>query len=228
MNSAPAMANAPARLLACPQCQGPLTPDMLAADAVQRCPTCATELRIAAFPAALRPCVKGGFGDLIVEDTESACFHHAGKRAKSACDGCGRFLCDLCDIRMQGRHYCSSCLEHAARFGSIPELESAYSRFDLLSLAVACLPLMLALPVFLALSFIALEVAVGAGLGMLLFPALFSAPIAMYLSIAYRKRSTGPWPRSKATSIVAFIIAACVLAILVAVISFPIYLTLTR
>ena len=177
---------------------------------------------LAAFPAALRGESKGAFGDVVVDEGEASCFQHAEKRAKTACERCGRFLCELCDVVLRGHHYCAGCLEQATSSGDIPEFRSAYNRFDLMALAVACLPFMLAVPVFVSLFTVDMTMAIGGGFGVMVFPALVSGPIAIYLSIAYRKRNAGPWPRSKAISILAFAVGASTMGFLVLLIAFPI------
>jgi hypothetical protein len=45
---------------------------------------------------------------------EAACFDHPGKRAVAACQQCGRFVCRLCSVEMDGVVYCPSCVAAGA------------------------------------------------------------------------------------------------------------------
>lgn len=44
-------------------------------------------------------------------DEQSSCFFHPEKAASLACDGCGRFLCSVCDIPVGKDHLCTRCLQ---------------------------------------------------------------------------------------------------------------------
>lgn len=46
-------------------------------------------------------------------DDFAACFFHAGKPAAIPCDICGRFLCELCDLRLDKAHLCTLCVQAA-------------------------------------------------------------------------------------------------------------------
>lgn len=43
------------------------------------------------------------------------CYVHVGTPAVGACVSCGRFVCDVCRVTMDGRIFCKSCLEKGAR-----------------------------------------------------------------------------------------------------------------
>ena len=38
------------------------------------------------------------------------CYVHVGESAVGACVACGRFVCDVCRVDMEGRIYCKGCL----------------------------------------------------------------------------------------------------------------------
>jgi hypothetical protein len=78
-----------------------------------------------------------------MEEGESACFYHAEKRAVVPCDQCGRFLCSLCNIELDGKHFCPACLETARNKGNIRVLERGRTRYDQIvwSLLIVPLPL---------------------------------------------------------------------------------------
>ncbi|MCX7887244.1 MAG: hypothetical protein N3B01_08360 [Verrucomicrobiae bacterium] len=74
-------------------------------------------------------------------DGEAGCFYHPSKAACVVCDACGRFLCGLCDVELDGEHYCPPCLEakHQVRIRS--RLESRCVLYDNIALALALLAL---------------------------------------------------------------------------------------
>ena len=59
------------------------------------------------------------------------------------CDGCGRFLCALCDLELDGRHLCPACLQSAKKKGGIPQLDNRRTIYDSAALSLGLLPLIL-------------------------------------------------------------------------------------
>lgn len=138
------------RPLACPKCRATLpgTPAELAR--LHRCPACAVQLEITAFPALQRAPVAGSTGDLVITDGEASCFHHPQKRAVVPCAACGRFLCALCDIEVANQHFCAGCFESGAARGSIPALERSRTRYDNIALSLVTLPVLFGCAVVLS------------------------------------------------------------------------------
>lgn len=97
----------------------------------------------AAFPALLRHAAapSRGRGQIPAADDEASCFYHPRKQAAVPCDGCGRFLCSLCDVQMGGRHLCPQCIELAAsgRAG-INSFDNRRVLYDRLALLLAVVP----------------------------------------------------------------------------------------
>jgi hypothetical protein len=112
------------------------------------------------FPALNRPADLGATAVTALMDGEATCFYHPQKRAHVPCDACGRFLCALCDLDLNGRHLCPACLESGARKGRIQELERQRTRWDQITWTV------LILPPLVSCGFLA-PVAALAGLGIL-------------------------------------------------------------
>ena len=59
------------------------------------------------------------------------CYVHVGESAVGACVACGRFVCDVCRVDMEGRIYCKGCLaQGSSRPGasSGPAPASAFRR----------------------------------------------------------------------------------------------------
>jgi len=48
------------------------------------------------------------------------CYVHVGESAVGACVACGRFVCDVCRVDMEGRIYCKGCLSQGSRPPSQP------------------------------------------------------------------------------------------------------------
>jgi hypothetical protein len=74
---------------------------------------------------------------------EASCFFHPEKRAHVTCDGCGRFLCALCDLDVYDAHLCPQCLEAGERKRTIKSLERGRTRYDQIVTALLILPLVL-------------------------------------------------------------------------------------
>ena len=107
------------RLVACTKCRTPLPPVLYNTRDLRACPSCRTKLQVEVFPAVLRPPGPGSAGEAVVMDGEATCFFHATKRAVVPCDSCGRFLCAVCDVEMNGEHLCSLCIESGKKKGRI-------------------------------------------------------------------------------------------------------------
>src|SRR4051812_45824912 len=98
-------------LLLCPKCKTAVSDDSLNRGELVACRSCAAPLQAEIFPAFFRPVALGRGGEALLVETESSCFYHPHKKAVLPCEGCGRFLCALCDCELRGRHFCPACLE---------------------------------------------------------------------------------------------------------------------
>jgi hypothetical protein len=145
-------------LPACTKCSMPLQAEFVNAEELQPCPRCESPLRVELFPAFFRETPRGRAGEALLADTEASCFYHPNKRASVVCSGCGRFLCALCDLELEGAHYCTACLEAATTAKKIKSLENRRTLYDVI---VLCAGLLFFLP--------------------------FMAPTAIYLTIKHWK-----------------------------------------
>lgn len=102
-------------------------------------------MRVSAFPAvaAIRA---GSLPEAIAAESEASCFYHAGSRAAIPCDQCGRFLCQLCDIEIGGRHLCPACFQAGVSERKIEVVETRRTMYDSVALAFAILPALLVWP----------------------------------------------------------------------------------
>jgi len=117
------------------------------------------------FPALFRPPKRGRPGQAAIDAGEAACFYHPNKQAVVICDRCGRLLCTLCYLDIQGRHFCSNCLAEIEQEGQAAHrFVRSSTRWDSLALMLATLPLLL------------------------FFVTIITAPIALFLVVKYWNR----------------------------------------
>jgi hypothetical protein len=150
---------------------------------LRACPACGARSRIDVFPAALRPPGPSSIGEAVMVEGEASCFYHPTKKAILPCESCGRFLCAICDVELNGQHLCPGCLESGKRKGKLKQLENKRTLYDNLALAVAVYPMLL------------------------VWPSIVGAPIALYLAIRYWKAPTSVIPRTRWRAVLAIIIA---------------------
>ncbi len=147
----------------CDLCGGANSAELLNLEGFVPCRSCRAGLQVTVFPAFFKPVVEGRAAEQILTDDDAGCFFHAGKKATVVCDGCGRFLCALCDISLGDDHLCASCIEAGRRKGKITTMNNRRTRHDKVSLSLAVLPM-----IFWPLT-------------------LITAPAALYTSIRHRK-----------------------------------------
>lgn len=125
--------------LPCPACRRPLPNDAHGLAALSACPSCGEELEAIPFPALGRGVPVGSVAEPTAAPEDAACFQHPGKRAVVPCDACGRFLCALCDLEIEGSHLCPTCLEAGRRKGTVAVLERSRTRWDRIATALTLL-----------------------------------------------------------------------------------------
>lgn len=126
----------------CPECDR-TAPIVLSEPFVRTsCPSCNTPVSIDVFPALVRGHAVGQLGERVITDEESSCFYHPAKRAVVPCESCGRFLCALCDIELNGRHLCSACVESGVAKEKLTQLKREYVHYDDIALALAIVPML--------------------------------------------------------------------------------------
>jgi ribosomal protein S27E len=167
----------------CANCGSPLVLPL--SDAAMRAPchACGTDIWVEAFPALLRATPQGRPGETLIVEDESSCFYHPAKKAVVHCQECGRFLCALCDIEMNGRRLCSACIETGVRKGRLARLQKEHVHYDDIALALATLPLLL------------------------FWATLITAPIALYIAIRYWNRPLSAAPRRRWRFVLAIVVA---------------------
>ncbi len=116
-------------------------------------------------------------------DGEASCFYHPQKRASVPCAACGRFLCALCDVDLNGEHFCPACMDTGQKKGKLTQLENKRFLWDSAALGVALLPL-------------------------LMWPiTMLTAPAAIVIAIAGWKKPSSMIPRTRVRLYAALLIA---------------------
>ena len=134
------------RPLACTRCGAPLPQGVPGVAVATQCPVCHASQQVVLFPAFNRPAAAGAAAELIIAAGEAACFYHAEKRAVVPCDGCGRFLCALCDVKLGDNHFCPACLEARREPARLGPVERGRMRYDQVVWSLLVLPLPLCFP----------------------------------------------------------------------------------
>lgn len=128
--------------VSCAQCRTPLS-DLFNVGELRACPGCGTPTLVEVFPALFRARVVGAAAETILAEGDAGCFFHPQKKALVPCEGCGRFLCALCDVELHGQHLCPACLEVGRKQGRLKNLENHRDLHDRTALLCATLPLLL-------------------------------------------------------------------------------------
>ena len=194
----------------CPkrQCQAPLDNSILNTGKLTPCAVCGSPVQAEVFPALLRPETRGVDGERVLLEDEAGCFYHPQKKAVRPCDGCGRFLCALCDCELNGRHYCPACLEAGRKKGKIQSLENHRINYDSMALALVLWPLVPCLTVIFYFLYVA---------------SIFTAPAAIFIAIRHWNSPRSLVHRTKARFVIAIIIGVLELVGWVAVIAGIVY-----
>lgn len=174
--------------LTCPGCKATLEGGALNQPGLHPCSNCGLPLQVEVFPAMFRRAAAGRDGELVVVEGDSTCFFHPAKKAVRPCEGCGRFVCALCDCELHGQHYCPTCLETGKKKGKIKSLENQRTLYDSIALTLAVLPI-------------------------LMWPITFmTAPAALYMSLRYWNAPRGLIRRTKVRYILAIIFSTLQIA----------------
>ena len=149
------------------------------------CPSCTSPLRVEVFPALFDDPAPAQASQSVVVEGEASCFYHPNKKAVLPCEGCGRFLCALCDVELNGQHLCPACLESGQKKGKLSSLDNRRVLYDSLALTLALVPLTVILWPF----------------------TLITAPAAMFVAIRYWRAPGSVVQRTKARLILAMLLA---------------------
>ena len=129
--------------ISCLQCKHPLNRLVWNTQSLKSCPACRSQLRADVYPAALRSATAAVPAEVIQTGREAGCFYHPRKRAVLACSICGRFLCALCDIELNGKHICQRCFEKGKTDRKIQGLENHRVCYDKVAFYIALFSMLL-------------------------------------------------------------------------------------
>jgi hypothetical protein len=176
-----------ANAIACAACSTPVPQEFWNREESVRCQVCGQPLRAAVFPAIVYYTL-GVSPSALQGETEASCFYHPQSRATVPCQQCGRFLCALCDLDVNGRHVCPRCFEKAET------IEPRRTMYDSLALAISTFPMLL------------------------FWPALITAPWALFLVFRRWSAPSSIVPRTKVRFVLAALFAGAELAFFIFVI----------
>jgi hypothetical protein len=167
----------------CTKCNASLPDEVFNAADFIRCPSCNSKIRIDVFPALLESPSSGPAAQSLLVESEASCFYHEKKKAVVPCDYCGRFLCALCDVELNGEHFCPSCLESGTKKGKLRNLQNHRILYDSIALSLAVLP------------------------AILIWPSIVTAPMAIFIAIRYWRAPLSIIPRTKVRFVLAIALA---------------------
>ena len=125
------------------------------------CPACGVLTQVEIYPSFFQAETVGKAAEPLASSEEASCFYHPQKKAAVPCESCGRFLCALCDVELNGQHLCPNCIQTARNKGRLRNLENERMLYGSIALTLSVLPL-------------------------LIWPfTLISAPLAIYVAIRY-------------------------------------------
>ena len=180
----------------CPRCQSSINDITLGPGSFTRCPQCLSAFEMEIFPAFFRRQSQAAEAETVLIEGESTCFYHADKRALLPCQGCGRFLCALCDCELHGEHFCPSCLEVGATKGKIKSLENRRTRHDSIALMLAIAPMLF------------------------FYATLITAPVTLYIVIRHWKTPLSIVRRTRIRFVIAAVLASLQIVGWIAIIFF--------
>jgi hypothetical protein len=174
-------------LLKCGKCQAILPPSQFNTGQLVPCLSCGSPLEVEVFPAILRS-TAAAFPEPLLVEGETSCFYHPDKKAAVVCESCGRFLCALCDLELNDRHFCPVCLESGQKKAKFKDLENSRVLWDRVVMSVAVLPIVC------------------------VWPSIIGAPMTLYLVWRYRKAPCSITGKSNLSFVVAGALASLQIA----------------
>ncbi len=178
-------------LVQCPRCRASLLDGIFNQPEPSPCPACSVPLQIEVFPALFRRIASGRDGETVMVEGESTCYYHPNKKAVLPCQGCGRFLCALCDCDLNGQHFCPACLETGKAKGKIKNLENQRTLYDSIALALTVLPIAVVFGVYFT---------------------FITAPMALYIAIRYWNAPRSIVHRTRIRYVIAMVLATLQIA----------------
>lgn len=168
--------------LRCAKCDSPLHEDYLKGGS-QICYHCRRPVDVTVFPAFYMDRETGGSGESRTSEEEAACFYHQQKRAERICASCGRFICDLCSVKLDESDICARCLEISVENKEYAMFENRRVLYDGIALQLSVFPMIFVIPTIL------------------------TAPAAMYMCVRYWKTPLSVTSRTRIRFVLAFLLS---------------------
>ncbi|MBI9076891.1 MAG: hypothetical protein JEZ02_15900 [Desulfatibacillum sp.] len=166
----------------CPSCEAQFRPAVFNSGRPEPCPLCNKKFQTEVFPALTATQEETQRSETLV-DEQAGCYFHPAKKAATVCEVCGRFVCALCDLDINGVHMCPHCLETGKKKGTIEALDNSRMLYGKMALYTA---------------FFSFFISVLSG---------FLAPITFYIIIRYWKAPGSITGSGKGRFVVAGILA---------------------
>jgi hypothetical protein len=151
---------------------------------MELCPGCGVPVRADVFNAFLRRDDLAPNAESILEQGQAECFYHPGKQAEVPCSACGRLLCAVCRVDMEGAPLCMRCLQSGRDKQKIPTLQNQRVLYDEIAFVLSFWPMFF------------------------IFPTLLTAPAAIYFAIRHWRMPAGVLPRKWVKNGIALLLAA--------------------
>jgi hypothetical protein len=149
--------------LNCPKCSHAWSEELAFQSEPFLCGGCDTLSTVLAWPA-LGTGAQSGQDSALADEGEASCYNHADKQASESCEICGRFICALCDLQLDGKHQCPRCATGEGSQDS--RFKGRKFRWDMAVLGISILSCVF----------------------FFFFLFIFTAPITFYLAIRHWRR----------------------------------------
>ncbi|MBF0226348.1 MAG: hypothetical protein HQK76_12915 [Desulfobacterales bacterium] len=168
----------------CTKCKSNLSNDFFNTHQFSICPICNSALMVYTFPAFYDNNLQSNSEHVIIDSHRASCYFHPKKEAEITCSSCGRFLCKLCRIDLNGNNLCIACLESIKNKKKMDVLENHRTIYSKVALGLAVLPMLF------------------------VFPTLITAPMSIFVSIRYWKHPSSLVRKSKLGFVLAILISS--------------------
>lgn len=169
-------------MIACPSCHAIQAADVVNTGEMSPCIHCGKALRIDVFNAFLRRDETAALSTQAQGQAE--CFYHPGQLAVVPCAACGRLLCDVCQVELEGRSLCMACLQAGRDKQKITAMQNRHVRYDEIALALSVWGLLIGI-----------------------FPSVVTAPAALYYAVRHIRTPSPVLPKARFQNILAMLLA---------------------
>ncbi|MBN4074095.1 hypothetical protein JYT61_00890 [bacterium AH-315-E10] len=167
----------------CLKCKADLPVNTYNTGTLIPCPACRTRIQLHVFPAAIKKAEEGEGGESLTSDIDASCFYHQNSQADATCEACGKFLCKLCDVFINEKHFCPNCVNLNENSETNLKKKADTTHYDSVALSLA----LVATLIFY--------------FGIVLIPA------SLYFSIRYFNKPQSIVPRTRIRFIIAILIS---------------------